>query len=207
MVSAYLFNFVKSLCHLNSSYAGESAVKCALARLVVCHCINIFYKCEHYHMVLCMATEEGKKVLQVIWYIKVFHSSFAFIKSIGRLIGLTRTHPKARAFIRNCVFCARHKSWNKHELCRFKQFYSVYLCFRNTWWLKYFITLYPMVTGPHHTPRSLFEFARISKCNRVLINSNAAFTISSAQLLSYRLPWLALLRRGADCSKTTLSIQ
>lgn len=153
-------------------------MKCTFARLVVCHCINVFYKCKHYHIVLCIATEKRKK--GVIWNIKVFHSSFAFIKSIKRLIGLTHTHSNSRAFISNCVFYARQKSSNKRELCRFKLFTYVFAT-RDDWSTSLLCTRRLLACA---TPRALSEFTRISVCNQVLINSNAEFLLHRCFLIA-----------------------
>lgn len=94
-----------------------------------CDCITIFNKCEHYHIVLWKNCKS--------FDIKVcFFCLFAFITSIGRLIGLMLTCICTFPFISNIKLRKAELS----ALCRFKHFYGVHLCLLNTWWVKYFIT-------------------------------------------------------------------
>lgn len=137
--------------------------------------------------------------LQVIWYQGFFFCLFAFITSIGRLIGLIPTHiyvhfpwfPTSNSGKLNWVHCV--------DLNIFMVF--TYVCStRDEWSTSLHGTIVDVVLA--------FSISSISGCNQLLINKFKRCILIFLSSVGFLSPfsWLALHRGGADCSKTTLSI-
>lgn len=136
-----------------------------------CDCITIFNKCEHFHILL----KKRKKKHASHLISRFFKFCLAFFPT-RRLI--SPMHTLTHTFAQNCccvtlalfvVHLAVPSLVELSELCRFHHFYSVRLCFLNTWWVKHFITLHSFVGG-------VSQF--IYDCNPLLMNSNTAFAYS-----------------------------